>query len=73
MAKDKSPATQAVRAPLSSMSDPPNEAMSLEDRHERIARAAYLRAAARNFQAGDPLHDWLQAEAEIDGKLNGAD
>lgn len=30
-----------------------------------IAEAAYYRAAARGFQGGDPLDDWLAAEAEI--------
>jgi len=36
------------------------------DRHRRIEEAAYLRAAARGFMGGDPVEDWLLAEAEID-------
>jgi Protein of unknown function (DUF2934) len=35
------------------------------DRHRRIEEAAYLRAAARGFIGGDPLEDWLLAEAQI--------
>jgi hypothetical protein len=31
-----------------------------------IAEAAYFRAQQRGFQGGDPLDDWLQAEAAID-------
>lgn len=40
------------------------------DRHEMIACEAYLRAEQRGFQ-GDPLADWLEAEAEIDSFLQG--
>jgi hypothetical protein len=36
-----------------------------EERYNRIAEAAYLRAAARGFAGGDPLKDWLDAEAEL--------
>ena len=30
-----------------------------------IAERAYYKAEARNFAAGDPVQDWLEAEAEI--------
>jgi hypothetical protein len=36
-----------------------------------IAEAAYFRAQRRGFQGGNPLEDWLAAEAEIDGVLGG--
>lgn len=39
------------------------------DRHELIAQAAYLRAEKRGFQGGDPVEDWLAAEAEVDARL----
>jgi hypothetical protein len=39
-------------------------------RHEMIAREAYLRAEQRGFQGGDPMTDWLEAEAEVDRLLN---
>jgi hypothetical protein len=34
-----------------------------------IATAAYYRAECRAFQDGDPVADWLEAEAEIDRAL----
>ena len=37
--------------------------------HEMVAREAYLLAEKRGFQGGDPLHDWLAAEKEINAKL----
>ena len=39
---------------------------SPEQRRHMIAEAAYFPAEHRGFQGGDPLDDWLQAEAEID-------
>ncbi len=44
-------------------------ALTSEERHQRIAKAAYLRAAARDFVGGDPLQDWLAAEAEINAAV----
>jgi hypothetical protein len=38
-------------------------------RRELIAEAAYGRAVERAFRNGDPLQDWLAAEAEVDAKL----
>jgi hypothetical protein len=38
-------------------------------RRRMIAEAAYFRAEARGFQAGDSLRDWLEAEAEVDAIL----
>lgn len=39
-------------------------------RRKMVAEAAYYRAQARGFQGGDPLGDWLAAEAEIDRALS---
>ncbi len=36
-----------------------------EERHQMIAEAAYYRAQRRRFLNGDPLQDWLEAEAEV--------
>jgi hypothetical protein len=36
-----------------------------------IAEAAYYLAEHRHFQGGDPLQDWLEAQAEIDTRING--
>lgn len=40
------------------------------DREELISVAAYFRAEHRGFEGGDPMEDWLAAEAEIDTMLN---
>jgi ABC-type transporter Mla subunit MlaD len=37
-----------------------------------IAEAAYVRAERRGFVGGDPLADWLDAEAEVDARLKSA-
>lgn len=42
---------------------------SAEERQRMIAEAAYFRAQQRGFAGGDPLADWLAAEAEIDRTL----
>jgi hypothetical protein len=36
---------------------------------QMIEEAAYYRAEKRGFRAGDPVADWLAAEAEIDELL----
>jgi len=38
-----------------------------EDRFLMISDAAYYRALGRGFEGGDPVEDWLMAEAEIEG------
>jgi hypothetical protein len=35
-------------------------------RHEKIAVAAYYLAEKRGFVGNESLHDWIEAEAEID-------
>lgn len=45
------------------------QGMSPERRDEMIAVAAYYRAEQRGFSPGDPMVDWLEAEAEIDRLL----
>src|SRR3569833_1076365 len=40
-------------------------------KHKKLfALAAYLRAEQRGFMGGDPVADWLEAEAEIDSRLS---
>lgn len=46
-------------------------AVSKEQRRRMIADAAYFRAERRGFVGGDPVADWLEAEAEIDASLRG--
>ena len=44
-------------------------AVSPQQRYDRVAEAAYLRAEHRGFLPGCELQDWLNAEAEIDKLL----
>jgi DUF2934 family protein len=39
---------------------------------QMIQEAAYFRAEARGFVGGDPVEDWLAAEAEIDAWVSAA-
>ena len=41
-----------------------------EERGQMIAEAAYFKAERRGFVGGDPLQDWLEAEADIDRILD---
>lgn len=36
-----------------------------EEQRQRIATAAYYKAAARSFVVGQEIDDWLQAESEF--------
>ena len=45
-------------------------AVSAEQRHAFIERAAYLLAEGRGFSPGAELDDWLAAEAEVDRQLS---
>jgi chromosome segregation ATPase len=40
-----------------------------ERRQRMIREAAYYRAQRRGFAGGDPVRDWLEAEAEVDRLL----
>jgi hypothetical protein len=42
-------------------------------RNRMIAEAAYFRAERRGFNGGDPLVDWVEAEAEINAQLGNDD
>jgi hypothetical protein len=44
-----------------------------EETRRRIAEAAYFRAKERNFEPGHELEDWVEAESEVMGRINGAD
>jgi hypothetical protein len=45
--------------------------VSADQRHAMIAECAYFRAAARGFDGGDPVTDWLASESEVDALLSG--
>lgn len=46
--------------------------VSAHRRREMIAEAAYYRAQKRGFTGGDPVSDWVAAEAEVDALLSDA-
>lgn len=41
-----------------------------DERRRLIAESAFFRAERRAFQGGDPVKDWLEAEAEIDARIH---
>ncbi len=44
-----------------------------QHRRHMIEEAAYFRAAHRGFQGGDPMADWIAAEAQVDEQLRRSD
>lgn len=45
--------------------------ISIDERRQFIAEAAWYRAEARGFAPGGEIDDWLAAEAEVDDRLLG--
>jgi len=45
---------------------------SSEDTRRQIAEAAYFRAKERGFEPGHELEDWIEAESEVMGRVNGS-
>ena len=43
-------------------------AFTRDERHHLIAETAYFIAEQRGFQDGNPVDDWLQAEAKIESQ-----
>jgi hypothetical protein len=60
----KTVAAKPARSPAKKPASVP-----LEQRRHYIEMAAYYIAERRNFAPGNPLEDWVQAEAEIDRLL----
>jgi uncharacterized protein YegL len=46
-----------------------NSKVTPDERHRMIEEAAYHRAEQRGFTDGDPLQDWLEAEAQVEIQL----
>jgi hypothetical protein len=75
----KKPAKKAAgkRAPKSTVAarrgnDPSAAGAGMTPGREQMIRErAYLRAEKRGFVGGDPVQDWLEAEAEVDRLLSG--
>ena len=62
-------ASQATPAPDTRV----ETSTSSEDTRRRIAEAAYFRAKERNFEPGHELEDWVEAESEVMGRINGSE
>jgi len=62
----KQPSPTIMDAPQSGLANPSLSKSSKDgDIHNKIAEAAYCRAAQRGFESGHEIDDWLSAEAEI--------
>ena len=68
MAARKERAAPANRTPKAVSHPTP----SPEEVRQLISEAAYYRAKRRGFAPGQELDDWVQAEAEVLERLNGA-
>lgn len=73
--KAKATAKAAAETPARAKGRKPSS-VPLEQRTHYIEMAAYYIAERRGFAPGNPLEDWVQAEAEIDrllaeGRLGG--
>ena len=65
----KPKAKAVTRSPRTNKSTPAKQAIDTtngENRYQMIAAAAYYRAEKRDFNGGDAVQDWLEAEMEID-------
>ena len=67
MAARKERAAPAKKAPTAVSNPQP----SPEEVRQLISEAAYYRAKQRGFAPGHEMEDWVQAEAEVLGRLNG--
>lgn len=68
--KPKAKKSVASAKPVTASTENKKIAISLNERYQLIATAAYLKAESRGFQGEDSLGDWLAAEAEIDGRYS---
>jgi Protein of unknown function (DUF2934) len=62
-------ASKTPAAPMEVKAQPATTPPDENARRTMIAVAAYFRAAARGFAPGDPVQDWVMAEAEITQKF----
>lgn len=60
---------KAPRASAAAKVAPKADRVDAQQRAAMIAEAAYYRAEKRGFAGGDPVADWLSAEAEIDALI----
>jgi hypothetical protein len=69
MAKKISKAPHSVAGADGPLAVEESVGITSEERRRRVEVAAYLRAAAREFLGGDPVQDWIEAEAEVNEHL----
>jgi hypothetical protein len=62
------PAAPTPAAPTRATAPAPRT-VSAAERLRMVAEAAYYRARQRGSAPGDPVRDWIEAEAEIDAQL----
>ena len=67
--RSKKPAKRAPLGAATAESVAPVVQMLPEERQRMVTLAAYFRAEKRGFERGHELEDWLQAEAEVDRRL----
>lgn len=49
---------------------PPRPVIGAQERHRRIAEAAYFLAIRRGIEHSDPRQNWIDAERQIDADLD---
>jgi hypothetical protein len=69
----RSAARRRKRGPAGTADPDPRARFSSEEWHRMVAVAAYFRAECRGFHGGDPVTDWLEAEAALVTHLNAQD
>lgn len=67
---DSKPAAPRASTPMAGTA---RSEHSSEETRRRIAEAAYFRAKQRNFEPGHELEDWVEAESEVMGRINGTE
>jgi hypothetical protein len=63
-------ATSEATSEVGTASGPPSADITLEQKLQMIAEAAYFRAERRGFVGGNPTEDWAAAEAEVEARLS---
>lgn len=65
----KSPGKSPSKSRGGAAADHGGASISVDERRQLIAEAAWYRAEARGFAPGGEVDDWLAAEAEVDENL----
>jgi hypothetical protein len=65
----KAPAPAAPAAPAAKAPPKAPKVVSADERRKLVTEAAYFIAQKRGFSGGNPVHDWLLAEKQVDETL----